>query len=99
MRSAFENNDIKSIQSILKDKNNEIFRDQEFSQYLDDLLRNIRLKVLQKKVEPYRQVSLEFLAKEINIEVRDVRQLLSELILEERIDGSINQLSGFLELN
>jgi hypothetical protein len=41
-------------------------------------------------VEPYRRVSLEFLAKEINIEVRDVRQLLSELILEERIDGSID---------
>ena len=90
LRSAFENNDIKMIQHILKDKNNEIFRDQEFAQYLDDLLRNIRLKVLQKKVEPYRTVSLEFLAKEINIEVRDVRQLLSELILEERIDGSID---------
>ena len=46
LRSAFENNDIKTIQNILKDKNNEIFRDQEFAQYLDDLLRNIRLKVL-----------------------------------------------------
>ena len=42
---------------------------------------------------------MEFLAREINIEVRDVKQLLAELILEERIDGSIDQISGYLELN
>lgn len=28
-----------------------------------------------------------------------MKQLLSELILEERIDGQIDQLSGYLELN
>ena len=46
LRTAFEKNDIKKIQAILQDKKNDIFRDKEFSQYLDDLLRNIRLNVL-----------------------------------------------------
>ena len=73
LRSAFENDDIKTILKILKDKNNDIFKDQELAQYLDDLLRNIRLKCIQKKVQPYRRVHLEFLAREINIEVRDVK--------------------------
>lgn len=50
LRAAFENDDIKTILNVLKDKNNEIFKDQEFAQYLDDLLRNIRLKCIQKKV-------------------------------------------------
>jgi len=98
-RQAFEKNDIKSITKVLQDKNNDLFTDNEFSQYLDDLLRNIRLNVLQQKVLPYRTVKLEFLAAEININQGEVKQLLSELILEERIDASIDQISGFLEMN
>jgi COP9 signalosome complex subunit 2 len=74
----------------LQSKDNDIFRDQEFAQYLDDLLRNIRLNVLQQRVQPYRSVKLDFLAKEINISTKEVRQLLSELILEQRIDASID---------
>lgn len=50
-------------------------------------------------MQPYRSVKLDFLAKEINISTKEVRQLLSELILEQRIDASIDQLSGFLEMN
>lgn len=99
LRTAFEKNDIKRIQAILQDQRNDIFREHEVSQYLEDLLRNIRLKVLQQKVQPYRTVKIEYLAAEINISEREVRQLLSELILEEKIDGQIDQLTGFLELN
>jgi COP9 signalosome complex subunit 2 len=97
-RQAFEKNDIKKITQVLQDKSNDLFTDNEFSVYLDDLLRNIRLNVLQQKVKPYRTVKLEFLAKEININMNEVKQLLSELILEERIDASIDQISGFIEL-
>lgn len=99
LRTAYEKNDIGKIQAILSDKKNDVFADQEIAQYLDDLLRNIRLNVLQQKVQPYRSVKLEFLAKEINISPAEVRQLLSELILEDRIDASIDQLSGYLEMN
>lgn len=45
-RQAFEKNDITRIRQALQDKNNDLFHDSEFSQYLDDLLRNIRLNVL-----------------------------------------------------
>ena len=98
-RQAFEKNDISKIRQVLSDKNNDLFHDQEFSQYLDDLLRNIRLNVLQTRVQPYKTIKLEYLAQEINISVVEVKQLLSELILEERIDAQIDQLSGYLEMN
>jgi hypothetical protein len=42
-------------------------------QYLDDLLRNIRLNVLLYKVTPYNTVKIEFLARELNISQREVR--------------------------
>lgn len=90
LRSAYEKNDIKTIQKLLQNKNNDIFRNQEFAQYLEDLLRNIRLNVLTHKVAPYKTVKLDFLAQELNISSQEVRQLLAELILEKRVDGQID---------
>ena len=66
---------------------------------MDDLLRSIRLNVLESKVKPYSNVRLDFLAKSINISVPEVKQLLSALILEERIDGYLDDTIGILEIN
>jgi COP9 signalosome complex subunit 2 len=66
---------------------------------LDDLLRSIRLNVLESKIRPYSNVKLDYLAKSINITVPEVKQLLSALILEERIDGWIDATTGILEIN
>lgn len=73
LRQAYEKNDIKQIQQILQDKSTDIFNDVEVNQYLDDLLRNIRLNVLEQKVLPYKSVNMEYLAKEIKISVREIR--------------------------
>lgn len=99
LRSAYEKNNIKEIQRILNDPSNDIFRDPDFVVYLDDLLRSIRLNVIQEKVKPYRTMKLEYLAKELNITVQEVRALLSELILEKKIDAAIDQISGMVEMN
>lgn len=42
---------------------------------------------------------IEYISRSLNISVKDVRALLAELILERRIDGSIDQLSGVVEIN
>lgn len=47
LRTAYEKNDNKTIEKVLNDKRNKIFTNPEFAQYLEDLLRNIRLNVLQ----------------------------------------------------
>lgn len=67
--------------------------------YLEDLMRNIRLKVIIARVKPYKTVSLEHLAKQLNVSKEDICGLLSELILEERLKGEIDQLNGYLELS
>lgn len=73
LHQAYEKNDIKNIQKILQDKRHSFLRDPEFAQYLDDLLRSIRLNVLEQKVKPYRTIKLEFLAKELNVSLKEVR--------------------------
>ena len=99
LRSAFEKNDINQIQSILNSKDSHILDDPFINQYLDDLLRNIRLNVIIARVKPYKTVSLDFLSRELNLSKEDICGLLSELILEERIKGEIDQLNGFLEMS
>ena len=99
LKNAYRNNDIKMIQYVLNDKKNTIFSDPEFIMYLDDLLRNIRLSVLLFKVKPYDVVKLDFLARELNISTREVRQLLSELILDSKLNGAIDATAGLLEIS
>ena len=83
----------------MADPESHILDDPFISQYLDDLLRNIRLNVLMAKVKPYRSVSLDYLATQLNVNRDEIRSLLSELILEEKVNGEIDQVKGYLELN
>ena len=98
LKNAYRNNDIKQIQTILQDKKNKIFTDPEFILYMDDLLRNIRLSVLLFKTASYDVVKLDFLARELNISVKEVRQLLGELILDCKLKGTIDGPAGLLEI-
>ena len=50
------------------------------------------------KVKPYNIVSLDFLSQQLKLSREDICGLLSELILEEKIKGEIDQLNGFLEI-
>merc|ERR1712061_629636 len=67
--------------------------------YLQDLLRNIRLQVLQNIIKPYRCVSLQFLAREINVPSEEVVSLLVQLILDEKIAARIDGIERFLHVN
>ena len=65
---------------------------------MTDLMRGINLNVLQKKLKPYKKVSLDFLAQDLQVTKTEMINLLAELILEEKIQGQIDQTTGFLEL-
>jgi len=54
------------------------------------LLRSVRLKALQDKCGPYKAVRLDFLAESLNVNQSEIRSLLAELILEEKIKGQID---------
>lgn len=99
LRTSFETNDIDNILKIMNHKDAHITDDPIISMYLEDLMRSIRLKVIVSRIKPYKTVSLEHLAKQLNVNREDICGLLSELILEEEIKGEIDQLHGFLILS
>ena len=54
--------------------------------------------MLQNLIKPYRCVSLDFLAKEINVASEEVVSLLVQLILDEKIAAKIDGIEGFLQV-
>lgn len=69
-----------------------IYDDSFIRQYIDDLLKNIRTQVVMKLIEPYTRIRIPFVSKELNIPAPDVEQLLVSLILDNRIQGHIDQV-------
>lgn len=84
---------------MLNDEKVNLLSDPFISTYLDDFLRSVRIKTLEMVCKPYKSVKLDFLAEKLKVTVSEIRSLLSELILEERMRGQIDQINGVLELN
>ena len=83
---------------MLNDKSINLLSDPFIAQYLDELLRSVRLKTLESICKPYKSVKLSFLSRKVGVPVKDIKGLLSELILEERLEGQIDQLKETCEL-
>jgi COP9 signalosome complex subunit 2 len=97
LRDAYEQNEINELQAVLADKHFNLGQDSFISEYLGELLRSVRMSILQAKLRPYRTVKLSFLAKELNINVKEVVSLVTELILDNKVSGRIDEVQGFLE--
>jgi len=54
------------------------------------VLRSVRLEALETMCKPYKAVRLDYLCKYMEVDIPEIRSLLSELILEERIQGMID---------
>ena len=87
LKQGFEKNDIKVILRVVNDKKVNLLADPIIKQYLGDLLRSVRLKALEAQCRPYKAVKLDFLCTQMNVDLPEMRSLLSELILEEKIKG------------
>lgn len=96
--TAYQNNDIVGFEKILNDNRNSIMDDMFIKEHIEDLLRNIRTQVLTKFVKPYTQVRLDLISKELNLDVHEVEALLVSCILDNTIEGRIDQINHVLEL-
>jgi COP9 signalosome complex subunit 2 len=99
LKDGFAQNNIKDIMEVLNDKKLNLMADPLFTMYKDDLLRNVYLNALESLCKPYKTVKLAFLSARLNLDIVEIRSLLSELILEEKIMGKIDQVNGMVELS
>ncbi|CAG2158702.1 unnamed protein product [Oppiella nova] len=97
--SAYQNNDINEFEKILRTNRKTIMDDPFIKEHIEDLLRNIRTQVLIKLIKPYTRIQIPFISKELNIDVCEVENLLVSCILDNTIEGRIDQVNQVLELN
>lgn len=97
---AFHANDIEKFERILKRNEGRIMDDEFIREYLEDLLRTIRMQVLHEILRPYTRISIKAISKKLNgIQVKDVENLLVTAILDGTLDARIDQVNGVLLKN
>ena len=64
-RKSFDNNDIPTLLNLCNDKSFILNNDSEFMVLREDIMRNVRLKLIVAFVAPYDTISMEFMAKEL----------------------------------
>lgn len=97
---AFHNSDIVKFESILSQNQVKIMKDEFIREYISDLLKTIRTKVLVQVIQPYSRISLQAISKALNgVPLKDVESLLILLILDGRLDGRIDEVNGILYKN
>lgn len=94
---AFHSNEIQKFEKILRQNQGRIMDDEFVREHVEDLLRTIRRQVLRRVIRPYNRISLQAISKELNdIPVSDVESLLVGLILDNKLEGEIDQVAGVL---
>ncbi|XP_011189326.1 PREDICTED: COP9 signalosome complex subunit 2 [Bactrocera latifrons] len=96
---SYQNNDITEFESILKTNHKSIMDDQFIREHIEDLLRNIRTQVLIKLIRPYKNIGIPFIATKLKIEAAEVESLLVSCILDNTIQGRIDQINQVLQLD
>lgn len=96
--AAYQRNDINDFEKILKQNRSQVMGDEFIKNYIEDLLRKIRTQVLLSLIQPYTKIRIPFISEELNIPAKDVEALLVNLILDNRITGSIDQVGQLLRV-
>ncbi|KAJ3039363.1 COP9 signalosome complex subunit 2 [Rhizophlyctis rosea] len=97
--NAYQRKEIREFEKILKDNRATIMDDPFIRTYIDDVLKNIRTQVLVDLIKPYTRIQIKFVSKELNIAEPEVEELVVSLILDNKIDGKIDQVNQRIELH
>ncbi|KAI8812148.1 PCI domain-containing protein [Cladochytrium replicatum] len=97
--NAYQRREIREFEKILRENRQTIMDDPFIRTYIDDVLKNIRTRVLVALIKPYTRIEISFVSKHLNIPMQDVEDLLIGLILDNKVDGKIDQVNERLELN
>lgn len=98
LRRAYTGKDVAEFEAILRTNRETIMDDSFIREHVEELLRTFRSQVLIKLIDPYTRIAIPHAARVLNIEEREVEDLLVALILDEKIKGQIDQVNRVLIL-
>ncbi|KAJ2315157.1 hypothetical protein IWW54_000475 [Coemansia sp. RSA 2705] len=95
---AYERRDVQAFEHILSAQKSVIVNDSFVGRYVADLRRTFRMQAIEGIVRPYTRVRVATLARLLAATPAEVEELLIALILDHRLNGSIDQENGTLLL-
>ena len=99
LRMHLSSFDLKSFESVLKDKKNGINDDAFLMQYIQPLRQRMREQVLVNITRPYHKVKISFLAEELRMGVNELETMLHDVIVNGELKAEIEQRGGYLLLS
>jgi len=96
---AYQRKEIHRYEAILQKHKEQILDDPFIQEHIDEVTRNIRTEALLKLIKPFTRFTLTYIAKQLNISVEEVQDILGFLILDKKIRGKINQSNGTVEVS
>ncbi|KAM0750615.1 PCI-domain-containing protein [Meredithblackwellia eburnea MCA 4105] len=97
--SAYQRRDVHEAEKILRDNRATIMDDPFIRGYIDDVLRSLRTQWILEIIKPYTRVEIAYLARQLKIPPEEVEDILVALILDNKIQGKIDQVSQRLEID
>ena len=94
---AYQRDDIHRYESILQN-NKDVLADPFIAENINEVTRNMRTKGVLKLIAPYTRFTLAFIAKQLNISVTEVQDIVGFLIVDGKLKGKINQEKGTVEI-
>eukprot|EP01088_Endostelium_zonatum_P000142 TRINITY_DN1021_c0_g1_i1.p1 TRINITY_DN1021_c0_g1~~TRINITY_DN1021_c0_g1_i1.p1 ORF type:complete len:480 (-),score=152.08 TRINITY_DN1021_c0_g1_i1:60-1466(-) len=95
---AYQHKEINKFEKILRDSKKVIMGDPFIQGFIQPVLREIRTQVLLRLITPYTRVTIPFIAKKLNVTAGEVQDLLVFLILNNAIEGQIDQIHQLLKI-
>lgn len=99
LRQSLEANDLEKFEKILAEKSNRILDEPFIMTYVHPLRRRMKEQVLINITKPYKKVTLLFLSHELSLNEEEVELLLVDMILDNRLVASIDQVTGHVFLS
>merc|ERR1711994_80337 len=96
---AFDTDNIKSFEGALSRGKHVIMNDDFIVEHMPAVKLRIRSKVLVKLIKPYTRVKLQWLCRQLNATMPEVENLVVNLILDNSINGRLDQIHSLLDLN
>ena len=95
---AYQQNDIHRYEAILQ-SNKDALADPFIAENIDEVTRSLRTNGVLKLIAPYTRFTISFIAKQLKISDAEVQDIVGYLILDNRLEGKINQENGTVEIN
>ena len=94
---AYQRDDVHTYEKVLQ-THQDILDDPFIAENIDEVTRNMRTKGVLKLIAPYTRMRLSWIARHLKISEPEVQDILGFLIIDGKINGTIDQREGILEV-